>query len=189
MIKPVIALVSIAFLGLGSPLLAAPHGGGGQAGPPGGGAGPGYAPVRPVWGGGYHGGARPGYGAYPGYGVWRGGYWGPRVGYYYGGPGYWGVWPGYWGVWPGAWGVWGVPYAYGYSVAPAYAYDATPTEQFIPQEPAAVVSPPVKAEASYWYYCIQPAGYFPYVKDCSQAWLKVVPQAPGQTSTAPRVAP
>ena len=44
-------------------------------------------------------------------------------------------------------------------------------------------------EVSYWYYCTQPAGYFPYVKACSQAWLKVVPQAPGEQPTAPRVAP
>jgi len=33
------------------------------------------------------------------------------------------------------------------------------------------------------------AGYFPYVKDCSEPWLKVVPQAPGEQPTAPRLAP
>jgi hypothetical protein len=60
---------------------------------------------------------------------------------------------------------------------------------FIQQEPAAVAAPQVTPEVNHWYYCIQPAGYFPYVKDCSEPWLKVVPQAPGEQPSAPRVAP
>lgn len=193
MIKSIIALVSTAFLSLGSPLLAAPQGGAGRyAGPPGGAAGPGYAPGRPGWGGGYYGGARPVYGRYPGYGYggWRGGYWGPRVGYHYGGPGYWG-WPGVWGGWPGAWGTWGAGYGYGvgYSVAPTVVYEASQPQVFIQQEPAPAAAPQVTTDAAYWYYCTEPAGYFPYVKECSQPWLKVVPQVPGQQSVAPRVAP
>jgi hypothetical protein len=193
MIKPVIALVSAGLLSLGSPLLAAPHGGGRHVGPPGGVAGPSHGVGRPGWGGGY-GGARHIHG---GYGGWYGGYWGPRVGVYYGGAGYWGGWPAVWGgsyVYPYsipyAYGY-GYPYgyAYGYSAAPVVAYDTLPTPSFVQQEPAAVATPQDSTPFKYWFYCTQPAGYYPYVKECSQPWLTVVPQAPGQQPTAPRVAP
>ena len=182
MIKYMIALVSTALLSLGSPLLAAPHGGGAGAAP-GGAASPGYGAGRPGWGGG-HVGARPVQGPY--HGGWHGGYWGPRVGLYFGGPGYWGGWPYAWGAWPYAWGA---DYAYGYRAAPIVVYDTTQPQSFIQQEPPAAGAAQVAPEVSYWYYCTQPAGYFPYVKDCSQPWLKVVPQAPSQQPTAPRVAP
>ena len=29
---------------------------------------------------------------------------------------------------------------------------------------------------NYWYYCTDPAGYFPYVQSCNRAWMPVVPQ-------------
>jgi hypothetical protein len=189
MIKPVIALVSTALLSLGLPVLAAPHGAGGgrYAGPPGGAAGSGHGAVRPGWGGGY-GGARY---AYRGYGGWYGGYWGPRVGFYYGGPGYWGGWPVAWGAsygyaYPYAYGY---PYAYPYGGAPVGAYDTPLAQLPLQQEPAPVAAPQASPAFNYWFYCTQPAGYFPYVKDCSLPWLTVVPQAPGQQPTAPRVAP
>ena len=199
MIKPVIALVSTALLSLGSPLLAAPHTGGGSryAGPPGGAAGPSHAAGRPGWGGGY-GGARHVRGGYGGwYGGWYGGYWGPRVGFYYGGPGYWGGWPGAWGAsyayaYPYVYAVGsGYPYGYGYgySAAPVGGYDTPQAQHFIQQEPAPAAAPQTSPGFNYWFYCTQPAGYFPYVKDCSQPWVTVVPQPPGQQSTAPRVAP
>lgn len=173
MIKPVIALVSIFFLGFACPLLAAPHAGGA--------AGQGRGAGQAAWGG-AHVGAWPGHRHY--HGAWHGGYWGPRIGVYYGGP-------GYWGGWPGVWGAWGVPYAYGYGygAAPIVVHDTAQTQTFIQQEPAPAVPAQGVPGVSYWYYCTQPAGYYPYVKDCSQAWLKVVPQAPSQQPTAPRVAP
>ena len=183
--KPVFALVSATFLGFALPLLAAPYGGGGGGGH-GGHGGPPGAVARPGYGGPYVG-VRPGYGGYPGYGYagWRGGYWGPRVGVYYGGPGY------YWGAWPGAWGwgAWAASYAYPYNVAPIVINSTPQTQLFTQQEPAANAAPQVVPEVSYWYYCIRPAGYFPYVKDCSEPWLKVVPQATGEHPSAPRVAP
>jgi hypothetical protein len=113
--------------------------------------------------------------AYPG---WRAGYWG--AGYW--GPGYWG--PGYWGprvvvTTPGLVAPW--PYAWGGAYAVPYA------------APPVVVTTPAPAPAvpdtSYWYYCTQPAGYHPYVQECSQPWMKVVPQQPGETATPPRLAP
>jgi len=59
--------------------------------------------------------------------------------------------------------IWWPAYAYPY---PAYAY-APPTvyaPPYAPQEPA------------YWYYCQNPAGYYPYVQQCPTGWLQVVPQ-------------
>jgi hypothetical protein len=195
MLKPVIAFVSIALVSLGSPLLAAPHGGGRYVGSPIGATGPGRDAGRPGVGGAYVG-ARPAYGGnahyggYPHYGGWRGGYWGPRVGFSYGYPGYWGGWPGYWGSWPWGWGAsYGYGYGYGYGTTPVYLYDTPQTQVYTQQDAAASAAPQAATEISYWYYCTEPSGYFPYVKNCSQAWLKVVPQAPGEQHTAPRVAP
>jgi len=31
--------------------------------------------------------------------------------------------------------------------------------------------------ATYWYYCIEPPGYFPYVQNCNRAWVPVLPQS------------
>lgn len=31
----------------------------------------------------------------------------------------------------------------------------------------------------YWYYCTQPQGYYPYIKECKENWLKVIPFPPG----------
>jgi hypothetical protein len=32
-------------------------------------------------------------------------------------------------------------------------------------------------EPSYWYYCQNPQGYYPYVKQCPSGWTKVPPSA------------
>jgi hypothetical protein len=57
--------------------------------------------------------------------------------------------------------------------------------------PPAVIAAPQAPSAApvFWYYCTQPAGYFPYVQACDQAWLKVVPPEPGDASALPRLAP
>lgn len=142
-----------------------------QAGPPPPGwgpVGPGYRP--PVVVGPAYPGWRPGWGA----GYWGPGYWGPRVVI---------TTPGVVGPWPYGWsGAYPVPYAVPYGVPYAMPY-ATP--------PVVVSAAPAAAapETSFWYYCSQPAGYYPYVKDCSQPWMKVVPQQPGETATPPRLAP
>jgi len=34
------------------------------------------------------------------------------------------------------------------------------------------------AQSNYWYYCTNPEGYYPYVKECPGGWQKVVPQPP-----------
>ena len=39
------------------------------------------------------------------------------------------------------------------------------------------VSGPAQAQQrNYWYYCRNPEGYYPYVKQCSGQWIKVPPQ-------------
>jgi len=112
---------------------------------------------------------RPVYPVYPG---WRMAYRGPHAGVYIGAPAYWGAQPY----------AWGAAYALPYAVAPIIV-NAVP--------PAQVIVQPVQEAppASYWYYCAQPAGYFPYVQNCSQLWMKVVPQVPGRDDSPPRLAP
>ena len=77
------------------------------------------------------------------------------------GPGWYG---GYWGppppaVWPG----WAPPPVV-VERAPVYV------------QPAA----PGPAPQSFWYYCQQPAGYYPYVQDCPSGWTTVPATPAGQ---------
>ncbi len=180
-----LALAAATLMPMSFTATAAPPPGGGRhaVGPYPGGA---YVrPVPPVVRPGY----RPGY--YPGYRPgWNVGYWGPRAGWYYGSPGYW----GYWGGWPYAAAAWGVgatalAVSYPYVTAPIVVNTVATPQVYIEQDPApAAAAPQAGTAASYWYYCTDPAGYFPYVKDCRQAWLKVVPQAPGEQATPPQLA-
>lgn len=39
------------------------------------------------------------------------------------------------------------------------------------------------APTGYWYYCREPSGYSPYVRECGKAWLTVVPQNVTETPT------
>ena len=144
-------------------------------------------------GGGSHGGGSwSGGGGWHG-GVWRGGGWG---GGWRGGGWYGGGWGGCWGCWAPAfsvsfgapafwWGGWPVwsPVAVPVFTSSGSAFvdpDVNVYSQAAPASPAAVPA------NQYWYYCTDPAGYFPYVQNCSKAWMQVVPQAdPG----APRLAP
>lgn len=113
---------------------------------------------------------------------WRGAYWGPGVGVYVG-PGF-----GYWGPWAYGWGPgFGFPYPYAYPYAAGYplasvplVINATPIPQtYIQQEAAAeATTQPAAPRGNYWYYCTQPAGYYPYVQNCSQPWITVTPQNP-----------
>ncbi|RXZ38962.1 hypothetical protein D9O50_00075 [Oxalobacteraceae bacterium CAVE-383] len=69
-------------------------------------------------------------------------------------------------VWGPGWGPGYYPPSYYYPPAPVYV---------TPVQPAA---PPVYVEQSkddYWYYCAQPKAYYPYVKECPQGWMRVVP--------------
>lgn len=71
--------------------------------------------------------------------------------------------PGF--FWPRPWApyyAYGSPYPYAYS--PQVVGQSPPT--FVQQEPEA---------ASYWYYCQNPQGYYPYVPQCGSGWMQVVP--------------
>ena len=147
---------------VGAVLLAAtpvlPADAGGRGGFHGGGA-------RTTGGGGWHGGGA----RWTGGGGWHGGgsgwHGGTRV--FIGG--WWG--PGWWGP-----GYWGPSYAYPYAYPYGYPYYAAPpvavqqgTQEYIQQGSA-------PQQQGYWYYCQNPQGYYPYVKECPAGWLQVVPQ-------------
>lgn len=99
----------------------------------------------------------------------RGGH-GPRVGI--------GLWLG-----PG-WGPgWGWPYYY-----PSYYYPYYPAEPpiVVEQQPEVYVQPPpLEEQPVYWYFCKDPQGYYPYVKQCPSGWMKVVPTPPSPSTEPP----
>ena len=62
---------------------------------------------------------------------------------------------GWW--WGGALGLATVPYAYGWDNYPSYGtYGGSASDT-----------------SQYWYYCQNPAGYYPYVAQCSTNWQPV----------------
>ena len=79
--------------------------------------------------------------------VWRGGHWfhGPHLGR----PGWWWVVNGVWYFYP----------------TPVYPYPD-------PYAPPVVTAPPPAAPTTY-YYCDNPAGYYPYVPQCPTPWRPV----------------
>ena len=75
------------------------------------------------------------------------------------------------------------PYPYYY---PPYAYYPAPVvvqqqpvyiEQNAPQTPSQPQPQAQPQESSgYWYFCAEPNGYYPYVKECPMGWQRVAPQ-------------
>lgn len=47
-----------------------------------------------------------------------------------------------------------------------------------PYQPPVVVTPPVETAPQYWYYCANPAGYYPYVAQCPGGWQRVAATPP-----------
>ena len=98
------------------------------------------------------------------YDRWRGGRWyhGPHLGR-----------SGWW------WIVGGIWYFY---PAPVYPYPNpyVPPVVVVPSAPAAPAPEPAPQE-QYWYYCPNPAGYYPYVAHCTTDWQKVPASPPGVT--------
>ena len=138
--------------------------------PPGhGGAWP-YRPYRAYVGVPVYGGACYGYPRYYGYGYGLG--YGTGFGYGSG----WSLsvgWPWY-SYWPSYWGA---------PLVPAYPYGAVVGTPPVPlvdedlvyvQQPPAATSPP-QPGGGHWYYCTDPAGYFPDVQECSRPWVAVKP--------------
>lgn len=59
---------------------------------------------------------------------------------------------------------------------PAYYYP--PAVVVVPAAPVVYVeqTPPAPPAQQYWYYCGNPQGYYPNVRECPSGWQKVLPQ-------------
>lgn len=178
---------------------AAPGGSGGYSRPGGSGRGGGYRPA-PSGSGGYSKPGTPsGSGGYsrPGPYYGHGGYYKPGGTYYrppyYGRGGYYGHgWHDHddddWNV-----GIVVNPFLFGswYYPGPYYPYYSPyyypPSPYYYPGAVTVPATPPVYIErgeseepqaSASWYYCADPQGYYPYVKQCKGAWQPVAPRPP-----------
>jgi len=61
---------------------------------------------------------------------------------------------------------------------PTYPYAVQPAPQVYIEKGGEVADAPAQA-TNYWYYCPNPQGYYPYVKECPSGWMTVLPQSPG----------
>jgi hypothetical protein len=78
------------------------------------------------------------------------------------------------------------PYPYRYRYPGAYYYPRSyysspsiiaPSAPVIYiQRETPVTSQAQPVQTSYWYYCRNPEGYYPYIKQCPEGWLQVAPQ-------------
>ena len=72
------------------------------------------------------------------------------------------------------------PFFYGYG----YPYYSSPVIVTTPATPPTYIeqAPPAaqnqELPAGYWYYCQNPAGYYPYIKECQEPWQQVEPTPP-----------
>lgn len=74
--------------------------------------------------------------------------------------------------------TWPYPRPYYY---PPYPYYYPPSVVTVPAAPSTYIERddgPAPQTSAYWYYCSQPAGYYPYVKQCPGGWQPVTPQPP-----------
>ncbi|MCX7148682.1 MAG: hypothetical protein NTY05_04625 [Rhodocyclales bacterium] len=70
-----------------------------------------------------------------------------------------------------------------YYPAPVYTVPVYAPQTYV-QQPAVVAqsapAPAPVSQQSWWYYCAQAGGYYPYVKTCPTGWTQVSPVPPGQ---------
>lgn len=98
---------------------------------------------------------------------------------------------------PWWWGPWGYPdpyyrpygYSYPYYSYPYYVPPVVVAPPVVTQPPVYEEQMPVQQEQgeSVWYYCPDPAGYYPYVRRCPKGWQKVAPTP--ESAQPPEVAP
>jgi hypothetical protein len=73
----------------------------------------------------------------------------------------------------------GYPPNYGYAPVAPIGLPPSAPPIYIQQE-VVQVQPPVQGSnsqgTSYWHYCRQPEGYYPYIKNCPGGWLQVAPE-------------
>ena len=178
MLKVFIYLLALSFFGQFVAYGAGPSGG--HGGTRGGYGGSGTSYRGSGTGGGYHGsrGSYHGSGSrYHGSTSYHGGY---KSGYkYHGHNSHHGHGNSY-RFWIGGWapGWWGPAYPYPRYYPyyfPYYPYPYYAPGTVIAEQPA--LSDPSQDQDSYWYYCQNPQGYYPYIKSCPGGWMKVVPQS------------
>jgi hypothetical protein len=117
------------------------------------------------WNGGWRGGSWNG--------GWRGGGWGWRGGSW----GWWG--PGFVVGAALAAPYWGYPYGYPYPYANPYpyGYPAYSPPVIGESSPQTYLQQDIQAQQP-WFYCQDPQGYYPYVRECPGGWQPVSPQPP-----------
>ena len=94
------------------------------------------------------------------------------VGIGIGAPGYYGAWgPGWW---PAPW--YAVPPPVIVAPPPVVQYPYAPWPTYAP--PPVEVRPLGPPPPSFWYYCRNPAGYYPNVPDCPEGWTPVPAEPP-----------
>jgi hypothetical protein len=82
------------------------------------------------------------------------------------------------GGWNGGWhGGWRAPVVFAgprFFVGPSFYYPGP--YAYAPSVVVAAPAPPVYSQSpQYWYYCQNPAGYYPSVPQCPTQWLQVAP--------------
>ena len=91
-----------------------------------------------------------------------------------------GGWHGGGGGWHGGWGpgwwypYYGYPYPYAYPYQYGYPAYSPPVVEGSSQTYIQQEAPPQQ----FWYYCQNPQGYYPYVRECPAGWQQVAPQPP-----------
>ena len=73
----------------------------------------------------------------------------------------------------GPWWGWPGPYYYPYPPPPVVYVPPT----YYPPAVYVVPPTPLAAQAQTWYYCDNPAGYYPYVRTCASGWRQVPAQS------------
>jgi hypothetical protein len=68
-----------------------------------------------------------------------------------------------------------------YASPPYYPYPYGPYYYRYAQPPVVVTPPPTtyiqRPAEAYWYYCQDPAGYYPQVGQCPGGWIQVAPRS------------
>jgi len=103
-------------------------------------------------------------------------YW--RFGINLGFPGYWGY-PGYYApryYYPPAYYAYPPPYPYPEYYYPPAAGVAPEAPEYMERD--APLPARRQAESSFWYYCPESNGYYPYVRQCPGGWKRVAPLPP-----------
>jgi hypothetical protein len=68
------------------------------------------------------------------------------------------------------WGPWMFP--------PPWYYQ--PAIVVPPPEPKVYIERNEAVDAAFWHYCRSLGGYYPYIRECPEGWLQVLPEAEKQ---------